>query len=103
MSAAKVALGFQTPPVCSARVISVSSGLPSMSFMSVAFLRFLDGFLQLLSGSESDLLAGLDLDSLAGRGIASHACRALAHLQNAETAHANAPALLQVASDGIDH
>src|SRR2546427_651787 len=62
-----------------------------------------DGFLEFFSGAERDLLAGLDLDWLAGRGIAAHACRALAHLQDAESADADAVALLEMLDDEIDH
>src|SRR5215475_5085726 len=55
-----------------------------------------DGFLEFLGGAESDFLARLDLDRLAGRRIAAHAGGALAHLQNAEAAHADALTLLEV-------
>src|SRR6478672_7632026 len=62
-----------------------------------------DGFFQLLRGAEGDLLAGLDLDRLAGRGVAAHARGALAHLQDAEAADADAVALLQMLDDIVDH
>src|SRR5205085_5863333 len=62
-----------------------------------------DGFLQLLRGAEGDLLARLDLDRLAGGGVAAHAGGALAHLQDAEAADADAIALLQMLHDDIDH
>src|SRR5262245_40387654 len=58
-----------------------------------------DRFLEFLGGAERDLLAGLDLDLLAGRRVAAHAGGALAHLQNAQTADADAVALLEVLGD----
>src|SRR5215510_8042991 len=58
-----------------------------------------DRLLELLGGAERDLLARLDLDRLAGGRIATHARRALPDLQNAETADADAVALLQVLAD----
>src|SRR5437879_1398310 len=63
----------------------------------------LDGFLQFLGGAERDLLARLDLDRLAGRRVAAHARGALAHLQDAEAANADAVALLAVLDDEVDH
>src|SRR5437879_12665700 len=63
----------------------------------------LDGFLQFLGGAERDLLARLDLDRLAGRRVAAHARGALAHLQDAEAADADAVALLEVLDDEVDH
>src|ERR1700737_652821 len=63
----------------------------------------LDRFLQFLRGAERDLLAGLDLDRLAGRRVAAHARGALAHLQDAEAADADAVALLEVLDDQVDH
>src|SRR5262249_53395731 len=63
----------------------------------------LDRLLQLLGGAEGDLLAGLDLDLLAGLGIAAHARRALADLQHAEAADADARAALQMLGDVADH
>src|SRR5262245_14732081 len=63
----------------------------------------LDCFLQVLGGAESDLLAGLDLDRLAGRGVAAHARWALAHLQHAEPADADAGTTLQVLRQRLDH
>src|SRR3954468_16610851 len=64
---------------------------------------WLSGFLQFLRGAERDLLAGLDLDRLAGGRIAAHARGALAHLQDAEAADADAVALLEVLDDEVDH
>src|SRR5215471_17942767 len=61
-----------------------------------------DGFLEFLGGAERDLLARLDLDRLAGRRIAPHAGGALAHLQNAEPADADALALLEVLHEEPD-
>src|SRR5690242_12345585 len=63
----------------------------------------LDGFLQFLGGAERDLLARLDLDRLAGRRVAAHACGALAHLQDAEAADADAVTFLEVLDDEVDH
>src|SRR3977135_3303932 len=62
-----------------------------------------DGFLQLLRGAERDLLARLDLDRLAGRRVAAHARGALAHLQDAEPADADARTALEVLGDCRDH
>src|SRR5216683_4520863 len=56
----------------------------------------LDGFFELLGGAEGHLLAGLDLDRFAGRRVAPHAGGALAHLEDAEAADADAVALLEV-------
>jgi len=61
-----------------------------------------DGFLELLGGAEGNLLARLDLDRLAGGGVAAHAGGALAHLQDAEAAEADASALLEVLGHGHD-
>src|SRR5687767_6071611 len=58
-----------------------------------------DRFLQFLRGAEGNLLRRLDLDLLAGRGIAADACGALADLQDAEAADADAVALLQMLGD----
>src|SRR3954451_3719937 len=62
-----------------------------------------DGFLELLEGAERDLLGSLDLDRFAGRGVAAHAGGALANLQDAEAADADAVTLLQVLGDDLDH
>src|SRR6266849_1085226 len=59
-------------------------------------------FLELLGGAEGDFLARLDLDRLAGRRVAAHAGGALAHLQNAEAADADAVALLEVLGHQAD-
>src|SRR5439155_8736612 len=93
MSAASVALGFHTPAVCSASVIVLSSGLPSMSFTACPPVEngtSLDRFLEVLGGAESDFLAGLDLDGLTSRGIAAHAGGALAYLQDTKAVEADA-------------
>src|SRR5262245_19539166 len=66
-------------------------------------LARLDGLFQFLRGAEGDLLTRLDLDRLAGRGIAAHAGGALANLEDAEAADADAVALFQVLHDEIDH
>src|SRR3546814_9818649 len=58
-----------------------------------------DGFLQHLAGAEGNLLGGLDLDRLAGLRVAAHAGGALADLQDAEVADADALALLQRLGD----
>src|SRR6266849_11070673 len=58
-----------------------------------------DCFLELLGRAERDFLACLDLDRLAGRRIASHPAGAVAHLQDADPAEAEAVALLQVLDD----
>src|SRR5262249_13473944 len=55
-----------------------------------------DRFFQFLGSAEGNLLAGLDLDRFAGGRIAAHAGGALAHLQDAETADADAVTLLEV-------
>src|SRR5688572_29437241 len=55
-------------------------------------------FLEFLGRPEGDFLAYLDLKRLAGGGVSAHAGGALAHLKNAETADANAVALLEVLS-----
>src|ERR1043166_1418191 len=75
----------------------------SLSVRQVGSLVRSDGLFEFLRGAEGDLLARLDLDRLAGRGISAHASGALAHLQDAETADADAVALLQVLHDEIDH
>jgi hypothetical protein len=58
-----------------------------------------DRFLEFLRSAEGDLLGRLDLDRFSGRGIAAHAGGALANLQNAKPADANAVSLLQVLGD----
>src|SRR5262249_44534385 len=50
-------------------------------------------------GAEGGFLARLNLNLLTGRGIAANACGPLAYLKNAETAYANAFALLQMFYD----
>ena len=75
----------------------------SLSDRQVGSLKRSDRFFQFLRGAEGDLLARLDLDRLAGRGVAAHARGALAHLQDAEPADADAVALLQVLHDELDH
>ena len=62
-----------------------------------------DRFLEFLGGAERDLLAGLDLDRLAGGRVAAHAGGALADLQDAEAADADAVALLEVTHQQADH
>src|SRR5580658_8212016 len=64
--------------------------------------RLSDRFLEFLGGAEGDLLAGLDLDRFAGGRIAAHARGALADLQDAEPADADALALLEVLDDIAD-
>src|SRR5262249_12050595 len=59
-------------------------------------------FLQFLGGPEGHLPARLDLDRLAGRRVAPHAGGPFAHLQDAETADADAVALLEVLDDHAD-
>src|SRR6185312_243955 len=61
-----------------------------------------DRFLELLGSPEGDFLRRLDLDRFAGCGVAAHARGALAHLQNAEAADADALALLQMLDDITD-
>src|SRR5262249_61186993 len=65
-------------------------------------MRGLYRFLQFLGGPEGHLLARLDLDRLAGRRVAPHAGGPFAHLQDAETANADAVALLEVLDDHAD-
>src|SRR5687767_15336281 len=48
-----VGLGFQTPPASSARAIVVSSGFPSMSFMTFD-PDALDCFFEILGGARSE-------------------------------------------------
>src|ERR1051325_6936353 len=62
-----------------------------------------DGFVEFLRGAERHLLARLDLDRLAGRGVAAHARSALANLQDAEPADADAVALLEILHNELDH
>src|ERR1700675_2816493 len=64
--------------------------------------RLSDRFLEFLGGAEGDLLAGLDLDGFAGGRVAAHARGALADLQDAEPADADALALFQMLDDIAD-
>src|ERR1700683_4464199 len=71
--------------------------------LSSEFRRLaLDGFLQFFGSAEGNLLARLDLNGGARGGITAHARGALADLQNAETADADALALFQVLDDVAD-
>lgn len=63
----------------------------------------LNGFLELLGGSEGDLLGGFDLDRLARLRVATRTGGALAHLQNTKAAQANLVALLQALRNDLDH
>src|SRR6516164_1183427 len=63
----------------------------------------LDRLFQFLGGTEGDLLLGLDLDLLPSRRIAPHPRGTLAYLKNTETAEPDAPPLLQMPSDSVDH
>src|SRR5258708_39806868 len=95
-----------TPPACSLLAMAArkraANAAGSVAGSATDGTRLSDRFLELLGGAEGDLLAGLDLDGFAGGRIAAHARGALAHLQDAEPADADALAFLEVLDDIAD-
>src|SRR5580693_3685497 len=105
-SSAQAQASEMTPPACALLAWQRADGrrmlrdpLPGSATDRT---RLSNRFLELLGGAEGDLLAGLDLDGFAGGRIAAHARGALADLQDAEPADADALALLEVLDDIAD-